>query len=72
MRQDGLRGIIATADAIGNAHPVVGIARQSKTRQTAEQRFDPSYTIHVSEMILRHRLRPAVDPDMQGIARYAE
>src|SRR5262245_34915617 len=63
LSKNGLRGLLAAAHTIRNPHPAIGGAGQHKPRQARDLLFDLADSIEVSNLVLRHRIWPALDCD---------
>src|SRR5215469_12670167 len=72
LSKNGLRGVLAAADAIRNPHPAIGGAGQHKPRQTRDPAFDLTDSIEMSHLVLRHRIWPPLNSDDTGYRRHPE
>src|SRR5262245_21298086 len=72
MSDDGLRGLLAGMDAIGDADAVVGAAGQAEGRKFCQRTFDSSYARPVADVVLRHRVGMAPNTREQWSCGYAE
>jgi hypothetical protein len=66
MRCRRIRGTLARCDAIGETDPVERVAGEVESRVPALRGLDPSDALRMTEEILRHASRPAVDPSRRG------
>src|SRR5215472_11616059 len=72
LSKDGLRGVLAAADAIRNPHSAIGGTGQHKPRQTRDPVFDLTDSIEMSHLVLGHRIWPPLDCEESGHRRHPE
>ena len=66
--QQGLCCRLRTVDAIGNAHPMIGIPGEDETWETLYQGLNPCHAVEVSDMVLRHGLQVSGDAHRERLA----
>src|SRR4051812_16751795 len=64
--EDPLRGLLAFADAVGDADAVVGVAGEGEGGDLRGESFDAGDAVEVSDVVLGHRLLPAEDAGEEG------
>ena len=72
MRRRRIRGALARGDAIGETDPVERVAGQEESRVLLLRGLDPGDALRMTEEVLRHATRPAVDPGQRGGSSYAK
>ena len=72
MRCRRIRGALARGDAIGETDPVERVAGEVESRVPSQRGLDPGDALRMTEEILRHATRPAVDPSQRGGSGDAE
>src|ERR1700687_5956078 len=69
---DHLRRQLAAVNAIGNADAAVGVTGKRQAGMTSDQGVDARHAFDMTDAILRHRLRMAMDAREQWRTRDAE
>lgn len=72
MRCRRIRGVLARRDAIGETDPVERVAGEVESRVPALRGLDPGDALRMTEEVLRHPTRPAVDPSQRGGGGHAK
>ena len=67
--EDGLGGHGSTTNAEGNANSSVGVSSERQARQPSGQLFDLRHPFQVADIVLRHRLPPAIQFDPHWLTR---